>query len=215
MIKISNVKIEGWEPAIRGMRNSFNSWDSSDSLFLENGSFSIGPEDATLMKALSAGPPSESKFQRMIIVWCDIDAPLYWWKQFDTYKVGTVANSCSTMHTICDHPFTVENFGVDEPFTIWEAIVRALNAMREYYLQAIERGNKEAAKSWWRNIIQLLPESYNQKRTVCVSYAALKAMWKDRHNHKLSEWHEFCDWVESLPCSQGVITPEKEKENKE
>lgn len=250
MLKIENVQIAGWEAAIRGMRNPKNSWDRSDSVFIDE-SFCddedefelvllcggvapiIKENDHNLMMNLAKGGPVHAKYRRMITVYVDITAPLYWWKEFDTYKVGTVANSCSTMHKIADKEFTVDDFshehldGVsrdmfyqndrDQPyfFCSFEDIlyiqIEALNRARNLYLETKTKPMKEEAKraplmkKYWWQMIQLLPSSYNQKRTICMNYEVLHHIYHDRRNHKLDEWHTFCDWIESLPYSE-IIT---------
>lgn len=208
MIKIENVEIGGLEPAFRGMRNPKNSWDKSDSYFknFDNDGY-IGENDLKLAKTLAKAGTDHGKFLRMITVWCDIAAPLYWWKEFDTYKVGTVANSCSTMHKIADKEFTLEDFSVehlnddviDNPF---KEIISCLNFFRELYLQ---NGDKE---DWWQ-MIQLLPSSYNQKRTVMLNYQVLRNIYHARKSHKLNEWKEFCKWIENLPYADVLITGEE------
>ena len=208
MIKIGYVEIGGLEPAFRGMRNPKNSWDKSDSYFknFDNDGY-IGENDLKLARTLAKAGTDHAKFLRMITVWCDITAPLYWWKEFSTYKVGTVANSCSTMHKIADKEFTLEDFSVehltddviDNPF---KEIISCLNFFRELYLQ---NGDKE---DWWQ-MIQLLPSSYNQKRTVMLNYQVLRNIYHARKNHKLDEWKEFCKWIESLPFADVLITGEE------
>ena len=204
MIEISNALVTGFEAAIRGMRNPMNSWKQSDSLF--NGYVGIndyiGKKDLELMKKLSKAGNDHGKFLRMINVSLDINAPLYWWKEFDTYKVGTVANSCSTMHKIHSKEFTLDDFSHDHLFRNSEKVlmhtIRCLNDYREEFLKDKDKHN------WWQ-MIQLLPSSYNQKRTVVLNYAVLKNMYHARKEHKLDEWREFCKWIESLPYSQ-IIT---------
>lgn len=240
MLKISNFEVLGWEHAIRGMRNPMNSWEKSDSYILNcygncdecvdidcqnqpdmNGGFVLGLNDLNLMKRLRNAGTDHRKFMRMITVYLDITAPLYWWKEFDTYKVGTVANSCSTMHKIADKEFTLEDFscehlGVTIPEylndgeeiyqNLWEESLRRtindLNIARDFYIR--EKHPKLKKKYWWQ-MIQLLPSSYNQKRTVMLNYEVLANIYKSRRNHKLDEWHTFCDWIEELPYSE-VIT---------
>ena len=218
MIKIENADVFGWEATIRGMRNPLNSWDKSDSYFTDHG-VSVGENDLHLMKRLIKAGSDHSKFMRMICVTVDLTAPLYWWKEFDTYKVGTVANSCSTMHKIHAKEFEISDFSeehliVDDaktellswgqetnimvsPDNLLNIIVGCLNNYRKMYLETKD-------KKWWWQMIQLLPSSYNQKRTVQVNYAVLKNMYHARKNHKLDEWHEFCAWVESLPYSELI-----------
>ena len=203
MIKIENVEVVGFAAAIRGMRNPMNSWSKSDSCFCPNEpccegncSMMIGPNDLDLMKRLRNAGTDHRKFMRMIAVYIDVTAPLYWWKEFDTYKVGTVANSCSTMHKIHEKEFTLEDFSC-EHLTPWNETVLAnliveLNANRDRYLQTKEK------EDWWQ-MIQLLPSSYNQKRTVLFNYEVLANMYKSRKDHKLDEWRNFCSWIKTLP----------------
>ncbi len=200
MIKIENVDDYGWEAAIRGMRNPMNSWNKSDSAEYEDwvagGTyFQVGENDRKLMKTLSKAGNDHGKFLRMINVTMDITAPLYWWKEFDTYKVGTVANSCSTMHKIQAKEFTLDDFSCEhldkEELDILDAIIVSLNWNRRKFL---ETKNKD----YWWHMIQLLPSSYNQKRTVQLNYQVLKSMYFARRNHKLDEWVEFCKWCETL-----------------
>ena len=211
MIKIEKSEIVGWEHAIRGMRNPLNSWNRSDSYFGEPFEPYAGNNDITLMKRLSKSGTDHRKYMRMIVVYCDITAPFYWWKEFDTYKVGTVANSCSTMHKIHAKEFTLDDFShehiLDETFTgnvnpqiLLNATVDCLNQNRKLYLETKDK------KYWWQ-MIQLLPSSYNQKRTVMLNYEVLANMYKSRKNHKLDEWHIFCKWIETLPLSE-LITGE-------
>lgn len=229
MLKIENTEVVGWEHVIRGMRNPMNSWEKSDSGFepqfdTEQGpvasEFVIGPNDHTLMINLANGGPVHAKYRRMIVVYVDITAPLYWWKEFDTYKVGTVANSCSTMHKIADKEFTMEDFscehlgvtvpaelndGVEVFQNLWiESLKRTiedLNIARGFY---IREQNADLKKKYWLQMIQLLPSSYNQRRTVMLNYEVLANMYKSRKNHKLDEWKEFCKWIESLPYSELI-----------
>ena len=242
MIKIENVVLpspEQWRSIIMGLRNPKNSWDRSDSeIKYENvrdseGYMDLGLNDHYLMMRLAKGGPVHAKYRRMITVYVDITAPLYWWKEFDTYKVGTVANSCSTMHKIHDKEFTLEDFScehllmdsndtmcpgeagfyfesrppIDEnlvwskfisPMMGLEFIIKLLNANREAFIETDDK------KYWWQ-MIQLLPSSYNQKRTIMLNYEVLYGMYKWRKNHKLDEWVEFCKWIESLPYSE-IIT---------
>ena len=233
MLKIEEVEVMGWEHAIRGMRNPKNSWAKSDSKFVPGmledeqtyspGHFEIGPNDQKLMMTLRNAGTDHRKFMRMITVYLDITAPLYWWKEFDTYKVGTVADSCSTMHKIHSKEFTLEDFShehvlhdnsvtvnyVENDFRIlnnlqWLMLtIDLLNAMREAYLETKDK------KFWWQ-MIQLLPSSYNQKRTVMLNYEVLANMYNSRRNHKLDCWHTLCDWMETLPYSE-LITGETRK----
>lgn len=241
MIKIKNVEVVGWEHAIRGMRNPMNSWDKSDSTFDEffttvEGSLevnwetetidAIGPKDRDLMMTLRRSGTDHRKFMRMLVVYLDITAPLYWWKEFDTYKVGTVANSCSTMHKIAAKEFTLDDFShehLDDERNVLEdcneyqlgdyywpeytardilnLTIYALNYYRNLYLQTKDK------KYWWQ-MIQLLPSSYNQKRTVMLNYEVLANMFAARCNHKLDEWKTLCEWMMTLPYSK-LITGEE------
>lgn len=244
MIKIENVEIQGFEPAIRGMRNPKNSWDRSDSRYcaaftigeindevcqncpayafteemiedrsdetpctlINDGTFTdhwngfvIGPNDHELAMKLAAGGPVHAKYRRMIVVWADITAPLYWWKEFDTYKVGTVANSCSTMHKIHAKEFTLDDFShehlMTDELSVLNTVIEALNANRIDFLETKDK------KYWWQ-MIQLLPSSYNQKRTVMFSYEMLANTDIWRADHKQDEWRDFCKWALTLPYSE-------------
>ena len=218
MIEISNEQTYGWEGTIRGMRNPMNSWDKSDSKFFDDSEghictinqkrkysdlsmIELGENDLSLMKKLIKAGTDHSKFMRMITVYCDITAPLYWWKEYDTYKVGTVANSCSTMHKIHAEELTFNDFSHEhlgnEEFDILGAVIYSLNWNRQKFLETKE-------KSYWKKMIQMLPSSYNQKRTVQLNYAVLRNMYHSRKNHKLDEWHTFCEWVETLPYSELI-----------
>lgn len=207
-IKIENVvtpSAEQWEAIIRGTRNPMNSWNKSDSDYsfkAPDGTPCIGGNDLDLMKRLSKAGTDHRKYMRMIVVYVDITAPLYWWKEFDTYKVGTVENSCSTMHKITEKEFTLEDFScermtADAQYTL-EMVIGTLNSYRKEFLDC-------NAKDYWYSIIQLLPSSYNQKRTVMLNYEVLANMYHARKNHKLDEWREFCKWVESLPYSELIV----------
>lgn len=221
MITIENIDIFGWEAAIRGLRNPMNSWDKSDSEYkYENirdsiGTFVIGPNDLKLMQSLIRAGTDHSKFMRMINVTIDITAPLYWLKEFDTYKVGTVANSCSTMHKIHSKEFSLDDFShehlienlynverfldVKEPLGVLrQDIIPILNFYRERYLETKDK------KYWWQ-MIQLLPSSYNQKRTVQLNYQVLRNIYFARRNHKLDEWIDFCKIIEQLPYGKELI----------
>lgn len=204
MIKIEKTDTYGWEAAIRGMRNPLNSWDKSDSYFTNHG-VSVGENDLSLMKRLIKAGSDHSKFMRMITVTVDLTAPLYWWKEFDTYKVGTVADSCSTMHKIHAKKFDRSDFSTEHLIPrmkeVLDVTIFNLNACRGNFL-------KTKDKTWWWQMIQLLPSSYNQKRTVQVNYTVLKNMYHARKNHKLDEWHEFCQWVEALPYSELITGKE-------
>ena len=202
MIEITNEQTYGWEETIRGMRNPLNSWNKIDSKwdgFGEAHGYSLGGNDLSLMKKLIKAGTDHSKFMRMITVYCDITAPLYWWKEYDTYKVGTVANSCSTMHKIHDKEFTIDDFShedIDDTNILW-SIPNELNKWRKLYLETND-------KYYWHQMIKILPTSYNQKRTVQLNYAVLRNMYHSRKNHKLDEWHTFCEWVETLPYSELI-----------
>lgn len=233
MIKNENEEVIGWEAAIRGMRNPMNSWEKSDSrfgcgndneYFCDNCSssfhctslkktYNIGPNDLDLMTRLRNAGTDHRKFMRMITVYLDITAPLYWWKEFDTYKVGTVTNSCSTMHKIADKEFAIDDFSIEHlnddrsaevsNLEWFEHLITHLNRDRKRFIETKD-------KQYWWQLIQLLPSSYNQRRTVMLNYEVLANIYKSRRNHKLDEWHTFCDWIESLPYS-GLITGNKEE----
>lgn len=201
-IKIENVDVYGFEASIRGMRSPMNSWDKSDSVYpyqWDCGELRIGENDLKLMKSLSKAGNDHGKFLRMINVTVDITAPLYWWKEFDTYKVGTVANSCSTMHKIHAKEFTIDDFSHEHLLTpmYLEQTVNTLNHYREMFV-------KTKDKIYWWQMIQLLPSSYNQKRTVQLNYQVLKQMYFARRHHKLDEWKEFCEWCEELPYFKEI-----------
>ena len=246
MIEFENAEVMGWEHAIRGMRNPMNSWRKRDSGWgygtlnlgegyilastFDDSEFWIGPNDAKLMMNLRNAGTDHRKFMRMITVYVDITAPLYWWKEFDTYKVGTVANSCSTMHKIADKEFELGDFSCEHllndhssgfqyyimkfqnneyvedkefrtPVGLLGKTVEVLNIYRKRYLETKDK------KYWWQ-MIQLLPSSYNQKRTVMMNYEVLANIYKSRRNHKLDEWIEFCKWIESLPYSELITSPD-------
>ena len=227
MIMIENIDVFGWEATIRGMRNPMNSWDKSDSFEFppdEDGIPWIGPNDLKLMQSLVKAGTDHSKFMRMINVTMDITAPLYFLKEWDTYKVGTVANSCSTMHKIAAKEFTIDNFSCEHlitsekplyesggdapepPNAVWliNRTIQTLNQYRDLYLQTKDK------KYWWQ-MIQLLPSSYNQKRTVQLNYQVLRHMYFSRKNHKLDEWVEFCKIIEKLPYGKELICLEDNK----
>ena len=219
MIKIENVDVYGFEAAIRGMRNPKNSWNLGDSKYYDDcGVFripKIGENDLKLMKNLSKAGPDHAKFLRMITVTVDIIAPLYWWKEFDTYKVGTVANSCSTMHKIHAKEFTLDDFShehlVDFSLNRLYDIIVHLNVCRKNFIEYDEEKEKEKypamqyeKKDYWWQIIQLLPSSYNQRRTVQLNYQVLKNMYFARKSHKLDEWRDFCKWIETLPYFKEI-----------
>lgn len=203
MIKITNVEVLGWEHAIRGMRNPLNSWDKSDSLSPDDDIFYVGANDLALMQKLINAGNNHSKFRRMITVYADITAPLYWWKEYDTYKVGTVANSCSTMHTIQNKPielsdFSIDNFSIDdEGIDLSDMFINVVADCEDLRKHFIETGDRK----YWRGLIQLLPTSFNQKRTVQLNYQVLANIYQYRKAHKLLEWREFCEWIEELPYS--------------
>ena len=249
-IKFEHTEIVGWEHAIRGMRNPMNSWDKSDSGFgcdysdqhfcsvCEDGhteacpncfkQYKLGPNDHDLTMRLANGGPVHAKYRRMITVYVDITAPLYWWKEFDTYKVGTVANSCSTMHKIHAKEFMLEDFSVEHliDYDLYSCnevdgpvlecapnvncgglqhmnlTINVLNYYRQKYLETKDK------KYWWQ-MIQLLPSSYNQKRTIMLNYEVLNNIYHSRKDHKLDEWREFCKWIESLPYSELITGEEK------
>ena len=203
MIKIENIDISGWKAAIRGMRNPMNSWDKSDSKFTDMGLvIDIGLDDARLMKQLVQAGSDHSKFMRMINVTVDVTAPLYWWKEADTYKVGTVRNSCSTMHKISAKEFELDDFSHEhldtETLLILKNVIWSLNVSRDCFL------SDKKNKSYWWQMIQLLPSSYNQRATLQLNYAVLRNIYHSRKNHKLDEWHDFCDWIESLPYAELI-----------
>ena len=231
MIKIENTEIVGWEAAIRGMRNPLNSWEKSDSKWYSIGiptsnpaaindkylsqKYCIGDNDLDLMKRLRNAGTDHRKFMRMITVYVDITAPLYWWKEFDTYKVGTVANSCSTMHKIHAKEFTLDDFSCEHLFDTPESefndsmdvlkeVIDILNLYRDHFVKNPHR------KEYWWQLIQLLPSSYNQRRTVMLNYEVLANIYKSRRNHKLDEWHVFCEWIENLPYAE-LITDKVEE----
>lgn len=210
MLVMENIQLHDTtlKPAIRGMRNPMNSWDNSDSIWKYNPctlqtEYCIGPDDLNLMKSLVSAGTDHAKFMRMITVSFDITAPLYWWKEFDTYKIGTVANSCSTMHKIQDHEFTLEDFSCEylQEEYIEKVLMTVIDALNENRTKFLETKDKQ----YWWNMIQLLPSSFNQKRTVMTNYAALRNMYHARVNHKLDEWKvDFCKAVEKLPYSELI-----------
>lgn len=229
MLTIEKTETYGWEAAIRGMRNPMNSWDKSDSKHIcescedpwggtgyifDTNRVNIGPNDLDLMKRLRNAGTDHRKYLRMITVYCDIIAPLYWWKEFDTYKVGTVSNSCSTMHKIQAKEFTIDDFSHEHLISdcLLEHVINELNIYRDIYnnydKQTDEYKFDFSKKDIWWQMIQLLPSSYNQKRTVMLNYEVLANIYKSRKNHKLDEWHTFCDWIETLPYS-SLITGEE------
>lgn len=257
MLKLENTEVLGWEHAIRGMRNPMNSWEKSDSgwdviyhspvdknefLLVKDDDeyeYFVGPNDQKLIMNLRSAGTDHRKFMRMITVYVDLTAPLYWWKEFDTYKVGTVANSCSTMHKIAEKEFTLEDFSHEhlidydlyacdesECMVLQDAphircgglqqlnlTINILNFYRQKYLETKskpmknETARQELMKKYWWQMIQLLPSSYNQRRTVMLNYEVLANIYKSRRNHKLDEWHTFCDWIEELPYSELITGP--------
>lgn len=209
MIQISDVSVQNIARAVYSARNAMNSWYKSDSDITSN---VLGENDLNLAKKLCKAGTDHRKFMRMITVYMDITAPLYWWKEFDTYKIGTVANSCSTMHKIHAKEFTMEDFSCEHLIDtcLLESVINELNIYRTIYnnydKQTEEYKNEFSKKDIWWQIIQLLPSSYNQKRTIMLNYEVLANMYHSRKNHKLDEWREFCDWVETLPCVKELIT---------
>ena len=210
MLKIDKIDVSGWEAAIRGMRNPMNSWARSDSQVDGIYGFAIGENDLTLMRKLAKAGGPHAKYRRMIVVTCDITAPFYWWKEFDTYKVGTVVNSCSTMHKIHAKEFALNDFSIEHIGRVpncdpmyhgaMEYVIMALNEARHCFLDTGD-------KAYWRQMIQLLPSSYNQLRTVMMNYEVLAGIYKYRKDHKLDEWHTLCDAIRQLPHSE-LITGE-------
>ena len=238
MLKLENTEVLGWEHAIRGMRNPMNSWEKSDSepcnplgncffacdqaVCEVKDHFHIGPNDLDLMKRLRNAGTDHRKFMRMIVVYCDITAPLYWWKEFDTYKVGTVANSCSTMHKIAAKEFEPKDFSNEHliypSYQHLEKTIDLLNIYRWCYTKYddLKNGvfpvshevgdiieNMSKKEIWWQ-MIQLLPSSYNQRRTVMLNYEVLANIYKSRKGHRLDEWNTFCDWIEGLPYAELI-----------
>lgn len=233
MIKIENTEVFGWRMAILGCRNPMNSREKSDTDFwcddegmsCHRGSAYIGPNDHKLLMNLCKGGTEEAKWRRMVHVQMDVTAPLYWWKEFETYKIATVSNSCSTMHKIQAKEFTLDDFScehlipaVDMPHELWisskdfedgklrpydslKIQIEMMNAAREAFL-------KTRDKVYWYQMIQLLPSSYNQKRTIDLNYEVLAAQYRQRKNHKLDEWHQYCDWIRSLPYSEFITMEE-------
>lgn len=242
MLKIENTEIVGWKAAIRGMRNPMNSWERSDSKLIRDPDYGcvgscpcldigsscdcckIGPNDLKLMTTLCNAGTDHRKFMRMITVYVDLTSPLYWWKEFDTYKVATVANSCSTMHKIADKEFTLDDFSCEHLTTQsieWlKKTISLLNIHRSLYISKTDRQVNQYTvmsdesyikykKNIWWQMIQLLPSSYNQKRTIMLNYEVLANIYKSRRNHKLDEWHTLCDWIEALPYSELITGKEK------
>lgn len=211
MITIEKLDISGVKAAVRGMRNPMNSWDLSDSVFYEftgpgSKNYILGEKDLDLMKRLIKAGPDHRKFLRMITATFDVTAPLYWWKEFDTYKVGTVANSCSTMHKIHAKNFTLDDFSHEHlraaELKLFDYIIEALNKERRQYLETKDKDD------WWQ-MIQLLPSSYNQKRTISTNYEVLLHIYLSRFGHKLDEWNIFCQWIEDLPYFKDILSAVK------
>ena len=205
MIKLENTVLASPEQMsfiIQGLRNPMNSWDKSDSKYNDLDEYKMGNNDKDLMKRLAMAGTDHRKFMRMMPVYVRITAPLYWWKEFDTYKVGTVANSCSTMHKIAAKEFTVDDFSTEHLISDSNAMMKTtcdlLNQYREKYL-------KTKDKKYWLQMIQLLPSSYNQTRNVMLNYEVLANIYKSRKDHKLDEWREFCKWIETIPYSELII----------
>ncbi len=208
MLKVERISVMNMENAIRGARNPMNSWARMDSYYDEKGNFVLGENDLSLASRLAAAGSDHRKFLRQIIVSMDITAPLYWWKEFDTYKVGTVANSCSTMHKIQAKEFSREDFScdrmTDEALAVLDSVIAFLEAERIKF-------NETKEKAPWHNMIQLLPSSFNQMRTVSLNYEVLINVYYARRHHKLAEWHTLCDAIESLPYANELILVKKEK----
>lgn len=241
MIKIENTQVFGWEAAIRGARNPMNSWEKSDSIWVDTSHdfdendipitimkhYEIGPNDHKLLMNLCKGGTEEAKWRRMVHVQMDVTAPLYWWKEFETYKVGTVSNSCSTMHKIHAKEFTRDDFSCEHLFAsdsiigmwysqvaeeelsgidILDIVIEFLNRYREMFIKTKDK------QCWWQ-MIQFLPSSYNQKRTIDLNYEVLASQYRQRKDHKLDEWHQYCDWIKTLPYSE-FITLDKNSSDK-
>ena len=203
MITIEKTEVFGWDAAIRGMRNSFNSWDKSDSKYnAQTGKFEGGPADLTLMDRLRRSGPSHAKFLRYINVTFDVTAPRYWWAEMDTYKVGTVRNSCSTMHKVQAKEFVREDFSIEH---LNEESLKTLDILIKTLNEARNRFNSEKNKDDWWQMIQLLPASLNQKATIQLNYQVLQGIYFTRKDHRLDEWHTFCDWIKNLPYSSLII----------
>lgn len=220
MIKIENTEAYGFEAAIRGMRNPMNSWDRSDSdcktIIRDNGKYVedfIGDNDLKLMKQLAKSGPVHAKYRRMITVTCDITAPMFWWAEFDTYKVGTVRNSCSKMHKIHSKELLNEDFSCEGCREIGSWATLCFVTVQSTCNKLREKYNETKEKKYWRALIELLPESYNQRATVQLNYEVLAGMYYWRKDHKLDEWHTFCEWVESLPYSEIITGGNENGEN--
>lgn len=206
MIRIEKAVVMNFEGAIRGARNPMNSWDRMDSFYDGDGNYVLGENDLDLAKRLCKAGSDHRKFIRQILVSVDITAPLYWWKEFDTYKVATVANSTSTMHKIHSKPFELEDFSCDH---LTEPAIEALKTLMAFLEDCRLKFVETRDKAEWYNIIQLLPESYNQTRTVTMNYENLLNMYYARRSHKLEEWHTYCDWILSLPYTKELFLQEK------
>ena len=207
MIKIEKARVMNLEGAIRGARNPMNSWNRSDSRYDSDGNYILGENDLGLAIRLCRAGSDHLKFIRQILVSVDITAPLYWWKEFDTYKVATVANSTSTMHKIHSKPFEADDFSNDH---MSDAALGALDTLMDFLEQQRLKFVETKDKSYWYDIIQLLPESYNQKRTITMNYENLLNMYYARKNHKLDEWHTYCDWILSLPYTKELFLRESD-----
>ncbi|WOO36957.1 hypothetical protein R2R35_00255 [Anaerocolumna sp. AGMB13020] len=209
MLKIEHIHVMNLENAIRGARNPMNSWEKSDSYYNEKGEYILGSNDFSLAVRLCRAGTDHRKYLRQVFVSMDISAPLYWWKEFDTYKIGTTANSTSTMHKIHSKPFEISDFSTDhlaeEAKLVFCHLMEELEALRLKFLETND-------KNYWYSIIQLLPSGYNQMRTVTLNYENLINIYNARKNHKLMEWHVFCDYVRELPYSEDLITWEKRAE---
>jgi len=209
MIKIERWSVMNFENAMRGARNPLNSWDRMDSYYDENGDYVLGENDLSLATRLAKSGTDHRKYLRMIFVSVDVTAPLYWWKEYDTYKVGTVANSCSTMHKIHAKSFSRDDFSCDRMSDVaLECLDKVIEVLEDRRLHFIETKEKE----YWDDMIQLLPSSYNQMRTCTLSYENLINIYYARRYHKLAEWHTYCEWIESLPYAKELITTLREKE---
>lgn len=208
MILIKDVDIFGWNASIRGMRNSWNSWESSDSAF-DDDMCILGEKDKALALALGGAGSSHAKYRRYIMVQMDILAPLYWWKEFDTYKVGTVSNSTSTMHRITAKQLTIDDFSGEHLMVSgMESLMQTVKTLNEYIdMYNLDPDTLNRNDIWWQ-IIQLLPSSYNQLRTIQLDYEVLAAIYRDRKHHRLDEWKDFCGWIQTLPFAAEIITGE-------
>ena len=207
MIKIERTSVLNLENAMRGARNPMNSWDRSDSFYNEDGDYVLGENDLSLAVRLAKAGNDHRKYLRMVFVSVDVTAPMYWWKEYDTYKVGTVANSTSTMHKIHSKPFSRDDFSCDR---MSDVALKSLDATIEVLEDRRQKFNETKDVSYWHDMIQLLPSSYNQMRTCTLNYENLINIYYARRNHKLPEWHAYCDWIESLPYAKELITTIKE-----